>query len=131
MKFRFTIGRRIGLGFAILILLTLVAFILTFITLRQSKRTTDQVINVYTPSINDLQELNILMIRSQKLVKHWVSTQNDDEDKKKLKSLLREEYPELKNDIEILSNIKVDDKYIWTEEEKTEIKTIFTLIDQT
>lgn len=131
MKFKFTIGRRIGLGFAILILLTLVAFILTFITLRESKRTTDQVINVYTPSVNDLQELNILIVRSQKLVKNWVSTQSEDEDKKKLKSLIREEYPELKNEIETLSNTKVDDKYIWTEEERTEIKTIFSLIDKT
>ena len=37
MKFRFTIGRRIGLGFGIFILLTIFTFILTIVTLKDSK----------------------------------------------------------------------------------------------
>jgi len=48
---KFTIGRRIGLGFATLIILTMVAFILTVATLNDSKQRTETVVGQVTPSV--------------------------------------------------------------------------------
>jgi CHASE3 domain sensor protein len=53
MKFRFTIGRRIGLGFGMLILLTIVVFGLTIFTLKDSKQRTETVVSQVTPSVAD------------------------------------------------------------------------------
>jgi len=59
MAMKFTIGRRIGLGFATLIILTTVAFILTVATLNDSKQRTETVVGQVTPSVVELKELNL------------------------------------------------------------------------
>jgi CHASE3 domain sensor protein len=43
MAFKFTIGRKIGTGFGALLLLTLIAFIFTIVTVTKSKQQTDSV----------------------------------------------------------------------------------------
>ncbi|MEK6616639.1 MAG: histidine kinase, partial [Bacteroidota bacterium] len=85
MAFRFTIGRKIATGFGTLIFLTFVAFGLTLITLTKSRQINDKITTLYTPSVNALQELNILVIRSKMLISNWVNIQQEDhEDKEKL-----------------------------------------------
>ena len=64
MAIRFTIGRRIGLGFAIFILLTMVAFIATVVSVRESKKRTETVVSQVAPSVAALKELNLLLQRS-------------------------------------------------------------------
>ena len=105
MKFRFTIGRKIGTGFGILILLTIAAFILTQVTLTESRRKTDKVTEIYTPSVSVLEELNLMIVRSKMLISNWVFIQSSDDnfDKQKLRKLINEEYPELKKRIEVLA----------------------------
>ncbi len=68
MKLRFTIGRKIGLGFGVIILLVIVAFWLTNVTLNDSRKKTDQVTEIYNPSVASLKELNYLLIRSKFLI---------------------------------------------------------------
>jgi serine phosphatase RsbU (regulator of sigma subunit) len=120
---RFTIGGRIGFGFGTLIFLTLFAFALTILTIRQSTQINDKITNLYNPSVSDLRELNVLVIRSKMLVNNWVKTQTESEDKPKLKNLIYEQYPELKLRINQLAAN-------WNPEEKTSVDAIFSLTDK-
>lgn len=122
MAFRFTIERKILLGFGSLIVLTFIAFGLTLITLRESKRINDKITNLYTPSVGVLEELNLLVIRSKMYISSWVNAPIESEDKEKLKLLIKKEYPELKERINSLANE-------WSNEDKEIIKTIFSLFD--
>ena len=65
MKFRFTIGRKIGTGFGILIFLTLIVFILTQDNLIRARRINNQINELYNPSVAQLQELKLLVVESK------------------------------------------------------------------
>lgn len=123
MAFRFTIGRKIVLGFGSLIFLTFVAFWLTLLTLTESKQINDKITNLYTPSVSALQELNILVVRSKMLIANWVNVQIDSEDKQSLKALIKDEYPELKKRVTALAAE-------WTKDDKETIGSIFGLLDE-
>ena len=124
MKFRFSIGSKIGLGFGVLIFMTILAFILTQITLTKSRKVDEQIRTVITPSVSALEELNLLMVRSKTLISDWVhvQTRDDNPDKTKLKGLIDEEYPALKQQIRQLSAN-------WHPGEKNTIDTIFGHIE--
>ena len=123
MTFRFTIGRKIAVGFGVLIFLTFVAFGLTLITLTESRKINDKITNLYTPSVSALQELHILIVNSKMLITNWVYTPKESEDKKQLKKLIKEEYPELKNRMNELAKE-------WNKEDQESIKIIFGLQDE-
>ncbi|NBQ48885.1 MAG: hypothetical protein EBU33_10615, partial [Sphingobacteriia bacterium] len=97
-KFRFTIGRRIGLGFALFILLTVIAFVLTVVTLNDSKRRTETVVGQVTPSVAELKELNLLLQRSQTDISKWYYNKsvNDKGFRDDLKKILEKEFPSRK-----------------------------------
>jgi serine phosphatase RsbU (regulator of sigma subunit)/HAMP domain-containing protein len=120
---RLTIGRRIGFGFGILVFFTLLAFSLTIFTIRDSTQINDRITNLYNPSVSDLRELNVLVVRSKMLINSWVKTQNETEDKPKLKKLIYEQYPELKLRISQLAAN-------WSGDEKSTADAIFSLIDK-
>lgn len=122
MKFKFTIGRRIGLGFAVLIIFTLFAFALTTSTIKQSKEINDRITTIYTPSVNALRELDGMIINSKMLIYNWVNTQSESEDKPRLKRLIYDEYPMLKEKILQLSKD-------WRKDYQDDINAIFALID--
>jgi serine phosphatase RsbU (regulator of sigma subunit) len=125
MAVKFTIGRKIGFGFGIVIILTVVAFLFTNVTLNYIKKKTDQVVQIVTPSVTALEELNLLLKRSQNLINKWYYVQSTNEDpfKKELRHLINQEYPHLKDSIENLS-------IHWTNDDKDEIKGIFSLTDK-
>src|SRR6476620_9695211 len=125
MKLRFTIGRKIGLGFGIIIFLTTIAFLLTNVTLNESRKKTDQVTEIYNPSVATLKELDNLLNRSKLLITKWyyVQTGDDATDKKALRTLLKEEYPGLKDKIKKYS-------VNWNKDEQQSIDAILTLIEQ-
>jgi serine phosphatase RsbU (regulator of sigma subunit)/CHASE3 domain sensor protein len=120
---RLTIGRRIGFGFGVLVILTLFAFGLTLLTIRQSKDINDKITTIYTPSVNALRELNVTMLNSKMLIYNWVNTQGESEDKPKLKKLIYDEFPVLKNRVLTLAEN-------WGVEEKNQVQAIFSLIDR-
>jgi len=123
MNFRFTIGRKIGVGFGSLIFLTFVAFGLTLITLSDSRQINDKITNQYTPSVSVLQELNNLVVRSKMLITNWVNVQIDHEDKGKLKKIIAKEYPDLKIRVNTLSQE-------WNKDDQRAISYIFTMLDE-
>ena len=104
-KFRLTIGRNIGIGFGILITLTLVNFLATYVTLHNSKKINDEITQVNTPSVNALEDLNLLILRSRMYISNWVFIQSDENnlDKKRLFNLIKNEYPSLKKRIQKLA----------------------------
>ncbi|MFH1005690.1 MAG: SpoIIE family protein phosphatase [Bacteroidota bacterium] len=124
MTFRFTIGRKIGIGFGILIFLTLFAFGLTMVTLIESRQINDKITNLYTPSVSALQELNILVVRSKTLISNWINIQQTEhEDKNKLKNLIKQDYPALKDRINILAKK-------WNKDDEESITFIFNSLNE-
>ncbi|MFQ3576020.1 MAG: SpoIIE family protein phosphatase [Cytophagales bacterium] len=121
LPFRLTIGRKIGLGFGILIFFTLINFIVTFFTLHKSRQLSDDIINIYTPSVDGLEEYNVMMLNASLLINNWVLIQSgeDNYDKIQLKKLLSQEYPRIRKKIEDTLSIN------WNENEKQTIKKIF------
>jgi len=124
-KFRFTIGRRIGLGFAIFILLTVIAFVLTVVTLNDSKRRTETVVGQVTPSVAELKELNLLLQRSQTDISKWYYNKsfNDVNFRDDLKKILAKEYPARKSKL-------LEFAMLWSREEKEQLKVIFIRIER-
>jgi serine phosphatase RsbU (regulator of sigma subunit) len=124
MSFRFTIGRRIGLGFTMFILLTMVAFILTIITMNDSKTRTETVVGQIAPSVAELKELNLLLQRSHTNVSKWFYNKsfNDIEFRNELKNIILVEYLKKKE-------ILIEFSKIWPKEEKAQLKIIFNRIE--
>ena len=124
MDFKFTIGRRIGIGFAIFIIGTMVAFILTIITLNDSKTRTENVVSQITPSVADLKEINLLLQRSHTDISKWYFNKsfNDVEFRTELERIIKKDYKTKKNHLIVLSAI-------WTPNENQKLKIIFNQID--
>ncbi|HXB41377.1 MAG TPA: SpoIIE family protein phosphatase [Bacteroidia bacterium] len=125
MAFKFTIGRKIGAGFGIVLLFVVLAFIYTNVTIAESKKKTDQVVQVVTPSVAALETFQLKLQRSQILITKWFHVQSPDDDpfKKELRELIKFRYAESKSQVDSLSAN-------WTNEEKESIKTIFSLTDK-
>lgn len=123
MRFRFTIGRRIGLGFAIFILLTVVAFVLTVLTLNSSRKRTETVVYQVTPSVAELKDLNLLLQRSHTNVSKWYYNKsfNDLDFRQELKNIINHEYPAKKAKL-------TDYSKTWSADEREQLKVIFLRI---
>lgn len=124
MKMRFTIGRRIGFGFATFILLTMIAFVLTVYILNESKRRTVTVVEEVAPSVAELKALNLLLQRSHTDVSKWyyVKSFNDIDFRDELKRIINSEYPKKKS-------ILTEYSKAWSDEEKKQLSVIFERID--
>jgi serine phosphatase RsbU (regulator of sigma subunit)/HAMP domain-containing protein len=124
MKFRFTIGRKIGTGFGALLFLTLIAFIFTIVIVTKSKQSTESVVGQVTPSVSALKEFNFILQKSQTLISKWNYNQsgNDDPSKTELRNLINKDYPHIKKEINSLSNN-------WTKKEIEKAKTIIQFSD--
>ena len=124
MAIRFTIGRKIGLGFGSFIVLTMVAFILTVFTLNDSKKQTETVVGQVTPSVAELKELNLLLQRSHTNVSKWFYNKsfNDIEFRDELKNTILVEYPQKKKLLQALSET-------WSVDEKTQLRVIFGRVE--
>ena len=124
MAFRFTIGRKIGTGFGVLLVLTLVAFIFTIVIVTKSKHSTESVVGQVTPSVSALKEYNFILQKSQTLISRWYFKQSGDDDpsKTELITLINKDYPHIKAEINALS-------VNWTKPEKDKAKTIINFSD--
>lgn len=124
MKFRFTIGKKIGSGFGMLILLTLIIFLLTHNTVNEIKQISDKITKDYNPSINALEDFKSLLARSKLYIHNWVfiSKKSDDPEKIKLQVLIDKDYRRI--DLRILSL-----STYWKEKEKLTRDSISMLVD--
>jgi len=122
MAARFTIGKKISLGFGILILLTLVVFVWTYVTLQHSRKINDEISSVNTPSVKALQELKFSILETKLFLISWIKEQNDHEDKQRLKDYRDKEYPIQKTE---LINISKN----WSVEEQDSLDVLLENID--
>lgn len=124
MNLRITIGRKIGFGFGILIFLTLLAFFLTFNTANSSKEINDEITNVVNPSVDALEELNLLLVQSKMLISKWAyfASADDIDFKARHRQLVFKDYPNLKEKLHKLSEN-------WQTNEQEKLREIFGWLD--
>src|SRR5690554_2434366 len=122
MKFRFTIGKKIGTGFGVLILLTLIVFVTTYITLQESREINDRISSVNQPSTKLLQELKTSVLETRLFLITWLKERKEHEDKVKLVQYQNEIYPETKRELEQLSKS-------WTVDQQDSLQKLFEDIE--
>ncbi len=124
MKIRVTIGRKIGFGFGILIFFTLLAFFLTFKTTNSSKEINEEITNVVNPSVDALEELNLLLVKSKMLISKWAyfASSDDIDFKNQHRQLVFKDYPYLKEKLHKLSEN-------WPPNEQEKLREIFGWLD--
>lgn len=122
---KFTIGKKIGAGFAVLIILTSIAFTATIITLTESKSKTENVVGQLAPSVAKLKELNLMIQRSGTDVTQWMfnSSASDISFREDLDKIIVTEYPEHKRQLEALS---AD----WSDSAKAKLRGIFGRVEK-
>ncbi len=126
MRYRLTIGRKIGVGFGLLILLTLLNFILTLYTVNQGNELNLSITNVYNPSVQLFERLNNLLLKSNRYIENWVTRSVENPNapiKEPLRKLLGEEYPALRKEIVKMS-------VNWTENDKASVDSLLNAIDR-
>lgn len=120
MAFRFTIAKKIGTGFGVLLFFIVVVFYTTYTTLNESTNINDEITNVNNPSVASLEELKLLTVRSKMLIFNWVyiQSQSDHPDKEKLNRLIERDYPYLAKRVKALA-------INWEKEDQKKIKLVF------
>ena len=122
---RFTISRKIGVGFAVLLLTTLITFVLTYDTLRTGRSINDKINLIYNPSVSALESLKSTVIRSRTLINMWafVQSREDTKEKMSLVKVIQNEIPEIQQSIDSLS-LK------WSEDEQYKKEQIYKELDK-
>ena len=125
-NFKFTIGRKLSLGYGILIFAILVYVIMTIFTTRRNAQLNEDVAEIYVPSEAKLNELSNLILNSKMLIKNWVFIDKKSEtpDKLRLRDLHDKAFPQVKAELDKLSQ---SDK--WSDQEKKDYQEIITLIN--
>ena len=124
MKFRYTIGARLYLGFGIIIISTILAFILTNQTLDSSRKLNDKINNEVSPSVTLLEDLYTLILRSKMDINAWVNAAgpNDNPAINSLDKLMISEYPQRKKALDDVS-------IFWSENERIQLMGVYNMID--
>lgn len=114
-NYKFTIGRKLSLGYGILIFSILLNIGLIITSSLRNVRQNKLIAEVYTPSETSINGLSYEIVNSKMLIKNWVfiDKKPDTQDKRKLKELQDTRIPELFTAIDKLSQ---SDE--WTAEEK-------------
>lgn len=126
MKFRFTIGTKISIGFGILILAVIVNMLLNSKILNKSIQVNQNIENVYEPSEDNLRKIREHLRESEMLIKSWVFIEKSDTTPGKLRlvRLHKTIFPRLNENIENL-------KDQWKPEEREEYNKIYRAIQDT
>lgn len=129
-KFRLTIGKKIGLGFGIIIFFMVVVFLVTIKAVYDGTgvfEKTSEISNFQTtvekPSLNELNRLDRLLTTSKQLVVKWATVQlkEDDPDRAKLINIMRDSIPNAQRKIIALSKK-------WSSVDAKQAKVIFNEI---
>jgi serine phosphatase RsbU (regulator of sigma subunit)/HAMP domain-containing protein len=88
MSMRFTISRRIGLGFGLFIFVVLVVFLVTNQTINRSREINRRINEEFAPSLVALQELDNRLMRGQDLVRQWAFVQKREDDRDRFELIL-------------------------------------------
>ena len=104
MAIRLTIRNRLFAGFSFLIIISLMLIILMANTIYNAVQYNHTIANVYSPSVNELERMDQLLTQSQSYITLWALVQSkDNHQKRNLKRLLDDEYPEVMSNIDRLA----------------------------
>lgn len=104
---RFNIGKKIGVGYAIVILLASISGLYGVIVLRQSRVIDNTVTDVYIPLLDKLERFQNIVSNTKKLTNSWIYFPNL-EDKNELKKIHSEDYPQLIEELDAFKKSVVD-----------------------
>src|ERR1035437_6669360 len=123
---KLTIGRKLSIGYGILISALVVYVILTIYTTRQNARLNEDITETYMPSEANLNQLSNLIQNSKMLIKNWVfiDKKPDTPDKLRLKNLHEKGFPDVRAELDNLS--KSD---LWSKDEKDQYQQLISLIN--
>ena len=123
-RLKFTILRKILVGFGVLAIVVLITNMLTFRKFEQNLAANKRISEINVPSIESLNDLLLMVSRSNMLIKSWVFIDKDTTamSKKDLISIHTKEYPALKK--EIIKNVGE-----WHKEEQNKYYNITFSID--
>lgn len=126
-NFKLTIGRKLSIGYGILIFAILINVIITIVITNANSNLNDKIANNYMPAESNLKQLSNLIVNSKMLIKNWVFIEKkpDTPDKEKLKDLHEKEFQKIKDVLVPLSESEE-----WTDQEKADCKKICTSIEE-
>lgn len=117
MKVNLSIAAKLIIGFGIITLALIINGIFTAVTLNESEKVNTQIKNLYTPSEEDIHQLQSLVEESRMLIRSWVFIDKKPEtpDKINLVKIHEEEFPRVDSSLTILSehwkNDTIRDEY--------------------
>lgn len=125
MDVRFTISKKIAVGFSLLILAVAAVFFLTNNTLKEARKISLKINEIYSPSLRAIEDLDKLTERSLLLIDQWLSVQsrNDELNKIELKILLANDLP---TQLRLVNAHSIH----WTQEEKDAKERVFSNLDR-
>lgn len=123
-KLKFNIGTKIFFGFMALILIFAINAITGILIINSNNKVIKETAEVIDPSVEALNDFNLLITESKMLMTNWVYLQSNQEDKDALKELQTYRYPELKE--KLIGLTKHWDK----EEQRLALDTIITSFEE-
>ncbi len=122
---RLTIGRKLSIGFTILLLFFLISIAAIYQTLNRVQNVNDRNSEVYVPSMNLMMELKNQIVESEKLIGSWIFIQSidDTQDKNRLRELLSTDYPQLKQQLLAISEQ-------WNEEQTQQLNDMLRQVEE-
>ena len=132
MNFKFTISRKISLGFGLFILVVAVVLFITTRTLTESIALTRDINERHSPALYHLNILKNNVSESVALAENWVlyQTRSDNPSKLKLEKLVNEDIPKKTVDLSVFtSDWGLEDKLI-LEEITEEIQTLTLVYEE-
>jgi serine phosphatase RsbU (regulator of sigma subunit)/HAMP domain-containing protein len=113
MKVKFTIGRKIGTGFGVLIFFIIIVFTITANTVRegiesftQSRELNEKITTLFDPSIKQVTLLKEKIKESKRLIQNWVNSpsREDNPEKIQLKILISDVIPKTQDTLASLQS---------------------------
>jgi serine phosphatase RsbU (regulator of sigma subunit)/HAMP domain-containing protein len=125
MNFRLTIGRKIGTGFGILLILTFIVFLLTSQTLDNSREINNKINKTYNPSIAALESLKGEILRTRMLITNWafVQSREDTKEKQALKEITNHDLP---NILRLIDTLSIN----WSTEDRMQKQVVYNLLSE-
>ncbi|MGF1635889.1 MAG: GAF domain-containing protein [Cyclobacteriaceae bacterium] len=124
-QLRFTIKRKITIGFLLLILIFSISAVYSVITINRGVSIIRESLEVVNPSIDRTNDFILLVNRSKMLITNWVYLQTNNDDKEALKNLHAYEYPELKDQM-----LQLLPKLNTSSDQSSKVDTIFMRFEE-
>ncbi|MDY0254711.1 MAG: methyl-accepting chemotaxis protein [Tenuifilaceae bacterium] len=128
MEVKFSLSKKLFIGFGLIIGLFIISSIVTFVILTQNDEINRKLSEQNTPSVNRLIELQNLVAESKLLIKNWVYIDKlpGTPDKNRLVELHNSLYPGVVNEIRpLIENWNASDRELFNEVNQKVTETLF------